>query len=46
MGNSFKTYLKHTYKDFKITEVPFKYAQRWTKGDYDAEVCHLYITNT
>ena len=39
-------FYRHTYRDFKITEVPFKYAQQFNRGNYDANVCHLYITNT
>ncbi len=38
-------FYRTAYRDFNITEIPFKYAQQWTKGNYDRNVCHLYITN-
>lgn len=38
-------FYRDVYTDFKITEHPFKYGQQWTKGDYDRNVIHLYITN-
>jgi DNA adenine methylase len=38
-------FYRYAYRDFKITEVPFKYAQQFNRGNYDANVNHLYITN-
>ena len=38
-------FYRMAYKDFKITEIPFRYAQQFNRGNYDATVCHLYITN-
>ena len=39
-------FYRTAYADFQITEVPFKYAQQFNRGNYNSNVCHLYITNT
>ena len=38
-------FYRETYSDYSISEIPFRYAQQFNRGDYDANVCHLYITN-
>ena len=38
-------FYRDIYAEFSITEVPFKYGQQWTKGEYDRSVTHLYISN-
>ena len=38
-------FYRDVYADFNITEHPFKYGQQWTKGSYDRDVVHLYISN-
>ena len=35
----------NAYQDCTIDEIPFKYAQQFRKGNYDADVKHLYISN-
>lgn len=38
-------FYRTAYQNFNITEIPFKYAQQFNGGQYDANSMHLYITN-